>query len=142
MNGTPGAYADHVRQRRDPPQLRLPRNMKAAEEARELRTSLFVSFIGDTGWPNPTVYCDSGNRYDWGFTRASHVVVVAKPGADTLDALQAILACSEVIYRGYPVLLDVDQQEASCVIHGTHGPQLWQVRKESPIWQQYFATFG
>ena len=130
-------YADRNRQVRAgvAPQ---PRNVRAAQIAIERDEALFVSFVGDTEWSNPTVYCDSGKRYDWGFLAGQEVVVVVKAGTDPKDALSRILERSDTIRVGYPILLDIEMQELSCVVHGTP-VDLWQTRRGSELWQQYFA---
>lgn len=133
-------YADHHRQQRAT-KLRAPRNITAAQIARDQAAPLIVSFIGDVRWANPTVYCDSGSRYDWSFvqTLVEHTIVVVKAGVDTKDALAKILERSDTIRVGYPVLVDVDQQEVACVIDAFPKVKLWQARRDSPLWHHYFA---
>lgn len=138
------AYADRSRAAQHRPLQ--PRNLRAADTAREHGVPLVVSFIGDTEWSNPTVYCDSGKRYDWSFLEGPHTpwgsfaglhtVIVVKPGVETLDALPQILARMAGI--DYPVLVDVEHQKVACVIEGPP-VQLWQVRRGSVLWQQYFS---
>lgn len=129
------AYADR---RRAPLALPLPRNARAAQTARDQRTPLLVSFIGDTPWQAPTVYCDSGVRYDWDFIKGLHVVVAVREGVDSSDALRAIFDHSDVIRIGYPVLIDVDTQEVACIVEN-NPLRLWQMIRGSDLWQQYFA---
>lgn len=140
-------YADRSRRA---PRLAMPRNMKAVESIRgaalcdppvNARASLFVSFVGDIPWIDPTIYCDPGVRYDWKavLQGVAHVAVVSKPGIDLRDAPQAILEAADVIGIGYPVLIDVDLKDCACIVHGLDGrPQLWTMKSSSPIWQQYF----
>lgn len=134
------AYADRSRQR-FAPKLATPRNLKAADQARNDASPLVVSFAGDVPWSNPTVYCDSGQRYDWDFMKGLHCIVVVKPGVDTKDALPAILERGYTDDFGYPVLVDLQQQEVACIVHAQPAPnvQLWQTRRGSELWQQYFT---
>lgn len=133
MNAT--AYADRSRTpTRGPIQ---PRNMRAADTARERNVPLVVSFVGDTDWPNPTVYVDGGKRYDWSFVKGLDTIIVVRPGIDSLDAVRQILAHTDTL-KGLPVVIDVEHQEVACVIEGPP-VQLWQVRRGSVLWQQYFS---
>lgn len=111
--------------------------MAAAERSRECGEVLVVSFIGDTPWACSTVYCDSGRRYDWDFVRGLSVVVAVRPGVVVADALHQILEATDTIKGGYPVLVDVDAQEVACVVHG-RPVGLWQIKRGSALWQQYF----
>lgn len=115
----------------------LPRNMAAADRARERGDALVVSFVGDTPWALPTVYCDSGKRYAWEFARGLHAVVAVRPGVVVLDALRQILDTTDTIGQGYPVLVDLDAQEVACVVHG-RPVGLWQIKRGSALWLQYF----
>ena len=116
----------------------LPRNIKAAQAARAGDEPLFVSFVGDIPWPSPTVYCDSGSRYDWAFLAGLLVFVVVRAGTDASGAPSAILANSDVAGKGYPMLVDLDQREVACIVHG-RPIQLWQMKREHPVWQQLFG---
>lgn len=118
--------------------LTQPRNMIAVEMARAKGQSLIVSFVGDTAWPNPTVYCDGGKRYDWGFITGLHTIVVARPGVDLCNALSEILARTDTLLDGYPVLVDAELQEAACVVGPPLG--LWQIRPATEQWQKYFSA--
>jgi hypothetical protein len=130
------AYA--TRRRTPAPSLAQPRNMRAVDIARERGEALVVSFIGDTPYPNPTVYCDSGVRYDWAFAEGLSVLVVARPGINTVDALDALVRyVTHIGGHDYPVLIDLKNEEAANVVDGWP-LQLWQVRKGAPTWQQYF----
>lgn len=130
------AYANRAAARRTP-QLHPPRNVAAAQRAREQDVALIVSFVGDTAWSNPTVYCDSATRYDWSFFAGLHAVIVVKGGIDARHAMHEILERSDTIGVGYPVLLDVEAREAAMVVHGKP-VNLWQVRRGTELWQQYF----
>ena len=132
-------YADRSRAARAPVLL-PPRNIRAAEVARENQLPLVISFIGDTPWTNPTVYCDPGKRYDWSFVSSlnEHTIIAVKTGAVLLDALRSILLRTDTLEIGYPVLLDVDLQEVACVVPGPP-MSLWQVRRGATLWQHYFA---
>lgn len=133
MNAT--AYAD--RSRTATQRAPLPRNLRAAETARERGVPLVISFVGDTEWPNPTVYVDGGKRYDWSFMRGLDTIIAVRPGIDSLDAVRQILAHTDTL-KGLPVVIDVEHQEVACVIEGPP-VQLWQVRRGSVLWQQYFS---
>ena len=133
-------YADRGRAARAP-QLHTPRNARAAAIARERDEPLFVSFVGDLRYANPTVYCDSGERYDWSLVAGLHVIVAAKTGIDASAALVSILEHTNTITTGYPVLLLVDREEVACVVHGVKGKPVsfWPIRRGSELWQKYFA---
>lgn len=134
------AYADRSRQR-FAPKLATPRNLKAADQARVDACPLVVSFVGDVPWSNPTVYCDSGRRYSWDFMKGLHCIVAVGPEVDFKDALQAILERGYTDQYGYPVLVDLKQQEVACIVEASPAPkvQLWPVRRGSELWQQYFT---
>lgn len=128
-------YADN---RRKPARGPLqPRNIAAADRAREHGDSLVVSFVGDTPWRLPTVYCDSGKTYLWECVRGLQVIVAVRPGVAVLDALRELLALVDSATRGYPVLVDVDAREVACVVEGSP-VGLWQVKRGTDLWRQYF----
>lgn len=128
------AYADR---RPAPRKLYPPRNVQAAQRARDQDAALIVSFVGDTDWSNPTVYCDSGVRYDWSFFDGLHAILIVRGGIDARHAMRQILDRSDTIGTGYPVLLDVEAREVAMVVHGKP-VNLWPVRRGTPLWQQYF----
>ena len=128
-----------TRRRPAPGFLATPRNMAAVQRARERDEALVVSFVGDVPWPNETVYCDSGRRYDWDFMRGLHVVLAVRPAVDASDAMRAVLERTDTIWGTYPVLVDMDAQEVACIVHG-QPVALWQVRRGTSLWQQYFQT--
>jgi hypothetical protein len=142
------SYADRSRQR-FAAKLAQPRNLKAADQARSEGCALVVSFVGDTPWSNPTVYCDSGQRYDWRFLEGQHTpwgsfegmhtIVAVRPGVITLDALPEIL--ERMAGSEYPVLVDLHLQEVACIVDAVPPlkVQLWQTRRGSGLWQQYFT---
>ena len=132
-------YAD--RHRKDVRKPLLPRNMTAVDRACAEGCPLVVSFVGDVPWSNPTVYCDSGHRYGWDFMRGLHCIVAVRPEVDAKDALQAILERGYTPQYGYPVLVDLKRQEVACIVEASPAPkvQLWQTRRGSELWQQYFT---
>lgn len=132
---TPANYADRRRSRSSAP--RPPRNVAAAQRARDQDQALVVSFIGDTAWSNPTVYCDSAVKYDWSFIRGLHAVLIVKSGVDARHAMREILARTDTIHAGYPVLVDVERREVALVVEG-QPINLWRVRSGASLWQQYF----
>lgn len=115
----------------------VPRNVAAAERARARGDALVVSYVGDTPWALPTVYCDSGKRYAWECVRGLQVIVAVRPGVAVLDALREILDLADTIKRGYPVLVDLAAEEVACVVHG-RPVGLWQVRRGTELWRDYF----
>lgn len=131
--------ASHYANRAAAKKLFPPRNVQAAQRARERGDALIVSFIGDTDWSSPTVYCDSGVRYDWSFFAGLHAVIVVKASIDARHAMREILERSDVIGVGYPVLLDVEAREAAMVVEGKP-INLWQVRRGTGLWQQFFGS--
>ena len=134
MNATAYANRSRAAPARTAPQ---PRNMRAVDHARERDVPLVISFVGDTEWPNPTVYVDGGKRYDWSFVRGLDTIIAVRPGIDSLEAVRQILAHTDT-FKGLPVVIDVEHQEVACVIEGPP-VQLWQVRRGSVLWQQYFS---
>lgn len=114
--------------------------MAAAARARERDEPLVVSFVGDVPWANETVYCDSGRRYAWDFMRGLHVIVAVCPGVDVLDALRSILERTDIIGGdSYPLLVDVAAREVACIVDG-RPVGLWQIKRETDSWRQYFPT--
>jgi hypothetical protein len=136
---TAAAYANRKRGARKA--LRQPRNMPAVQRARDQGQPLGVSFIGDIPWAGPCIHVDGGQRYDWSFVAGLHTVLIVKPGIDCRLALREVLEHTDTIRIGYPVLVDVEAKAVANVVHG-NGPgqvQLWQWRRESDLWQQFFG---
>ena len=87
---------------------------------------MIVSFVGETDWPNPHVYADSGVPYDWRFLAGLDVFIVTKPGIDASDAIRGIYAVLLLTSGiGYPQLIDIERKQAACVI-GNRPVRLWQ----------------
>lgn len=133
------SYADRSRQR-PRSKLEAPRNMRAAQQANQQGVPLVVSFVGDSPWQSPVIYCDGGVRYDWSWIpeMVKHTVIVTRPAIDIRHAAAAILGLTDTLLIGYPILVDVESKEVACVIESMHGFLLWQVRRGTELWQQYF----
>lgn len=134
------AYADRRRAAKARA-LYPPRNARAADVARERGVALVASFVGDTPWQAPTVYCDSGKSYDWESARGLHVIIAVKPGIDARNAMREILQRADTIKTGYPMLVDVERQEVACIVDGVSAQQpiqLWHVQRGTELWQQFF----
>ena len=132
----PSTYADSRRRPARGPSA--PRNLAAAQRARERGERLVVSFVGDVPAWGPTVYADAGVRYDWAFLRGLQTAVVVSPGLNVLPALAGILEACDVM-KGYPVLIDIDAQEVACVVEG-RPVGLWPMRRSSPWWLDLFGA--
>jgi len=148
------AYADRGRAKRDP-RLYPPRNAGAADRARAEGVPLVVSFVGDTPYRFPTVFCDPGRRYDWSFLGPRildpefkpeeyrggphlQVIVAVMLGMDVAAALAEILARCDCSVA-YPALAILDRRELAFIVHRPGGgAQLWPVRSGTELWQQYF----
>lgn len=120
------------------PTLPMPRNARsgAVDQAREKDISLVISLVGSTGFANPHVFIDPGQRYDWSFLGTGHLhcLVATRRGIDSMEAVRAAWSVCQPI-KAYPTLIDIEQQEVSFI---TDGYELWQVRKGTGLWRQYF----
>lgn len=116
--------------------LPLPRNASAIAAARQggLRPAkpIVVSYVGDTPWDNPTVYADSGQRYDWSWAKDLEVQIVVKPGVDATDAVDSLFDPFATSYLG---LIDIERKHVSFVV-SLDPPVLWPMRDTT----DYFPT--
>ena len=119
--------------------LPLPRNAQSILDVRlrGLRPDapVFVSYVGSLPVPNPTVYADSGQRYDWRFLRGLTVYIAVSAGIDASDAMRGAYAEMD---SDYPTVIDYERQQLACVVM-TMPLQLWQVQRHSQLWQEHFA---
>lgn len=118
--------------------MTLPRNANSIAIGRNHgmrpRDPVIVSFAGDTGWPNPHVYADSGAVYDWTFLTALHVFIVVKPGIECQRAIRDIFAVAAL----YPTLVDIESQTAASVIDD-HPLRLWNMSRGFKHWKEIFC---
>lgn len=128
-----------------------PRNARAAGRCRnetgKIVAPLVVSFVGDVELETmrglPTVYCDSGAEHDWACVAGLHAILLTKPGVDARHAMREILARTDCLDPGYPTLVDVEQQEVACIIHGVgKAVALWQVRRGTDLWHMHFGQLA
>jgi len=130
-------YADRSRQRARP--LPQPRNMRAVQLARDQDLPLLVSFVGDTDWADPTVYCDTGARYDWSFVDARlNCWIFTRPGVDIAHTAAALLEQSHWGRHSYPLLIDVQTRALAYVVDKPGGLGLMPVRGGTDLWRQFF----
>lgn len=119
--------------------LPLPRNAQSILDVRlqGLRPDapVCVSYVGNLPVSNPTVYADSGKRYDWRFLRGLTVYIAVSAGIDASDAMRGARAEMDI---DYPTVIDYERQQLACVIMA-RPLQLWQVQRHSPLWLEHFA---
>jgi hypothetical protein len=75
--------------------LPMARNAQAILEARmggmRPAEAVLVSMVGSLAWPNPTVYADSGVRYDWSWAEGmDRICLVVKTGVDASHAMRGL----------------------------------------------------
>jgi hypothetical protein len=141
------AYADR---RRAAPRVRTapkPRNLAAVQRARDREVALIISFVGDAPWPNPTVHCDPGVRYDWSFLDADdECVVLVRPGLDVRHALGEIYRYTRL---SEPIVIDTEAREAAWLVQAERSPlnpsgcwpvTFWPIRRDSETWCRYFTS--
>lgn len=102
-----------------------------------------VSFVGQTDIGHPHVFPESGVEYDWGFLGGAHVVVAVKPGINARHALSAVFdavtdAPEWTPSAPYPSLIDTERQQLSMIV-GTRPLALWHVKRDTDLWNTYFA---
>jgi hypothetical protein len=119
--------------------VNLPRNAQSIVDARlnGLRPDapVFVSYVGSLPVSNRVVYAESGKRYDWRFLHGLTVFIAVSSGIDASDAMQG--AWNEMA-MDYPTVIDYERQQLACVVM-VKPLQLWQVKRNSSIWQEHFA---
>jgi hypothetical protein len=118
--------------------MTLPRNAQAIVRARlegsRPADPVVVSYVGDTGWRNPHVFADAGQRYDWRFLLDLEVLIVVAKGVDVRQALLDIFA----VARLYPTLIDLEQRQAGSVIDAAP-LRVWPFTPRHPAWKELFA---
>lgn len=112
-----------------------PRNVAAVARVRPGGT-VVASFVGQTDFPHPHVFADSGARHDWSALANHHIVIALKPGIDARAAMQALFHMETP--DGYATVLDVERKQAACLVWAAP-LQLWPVREDSELWRKHFA---
>jgi len=96
----------------------MPRNAAPILEARlgglKPAGTVIVSFVGDTPWDGPTVYCDSGQKYDWAWAEKLEFCVVVNPETDATDALENLFKHQSS--ASYLCLIDIQLQQVSYLL--------------------------
>lgn len=120
----------------------LPRNAwpiaKARAEGLRPAGMVVVSLVGDTPWPETTVYADPGKRYDWGFLTGLPTAIVVRPGMDAMPTIRAVFEASLPFGAGYPWLVDVERQQLSSVVE-VAPLKLWPTSRGGHYWRGWFA---
>lgn len=119
----------------------LPRNARRIARARAegMRPvgMVLVSLIGDTPWPETTVYADPGKRYDWAFMRGLPAAIVVRPGMDAMPTIRGVFEESLPFGAGYPWLVDVERQQLSSVVD-IAPLKLWPTARGGHYWRGWF----
>ncbi len=96
-----------------------------------------MSLVGPLAWPNPTVYADPATAYDWRFLAGLNAFIVVRPGINARAAICGIYSVLLTSGIGYPMLVDVENQQAACVVSASP-ITLWQLRRDSSMWKEIF----
>lgn len=119
----------------------VPRNLHAIQQMRDtgkLKDGdlVVVSFVGQTRYPEPHLYCNSGRRYDLRVLANLNAAVVVRPG---IGAGQ-VLADLAHLTRDLPILIDVERQIRAEVIESTGGAlKLWPSAQGGRAWLECFG---
>lgn len=118
--------------------LPLPRNawriVEARRQGKKPELPVFISYVGDIPSPNPTVYCDSGVRYEWNWLSGLTTYVAVKAGVNATDAFCAAWLHMRMVC---PTLIDYEREQLACIVL-VNPLRLWQVRRDSHIWRDHF----
>lgn len=111
----------------------LPRGAAPIEHARTrgLRPAdaVIVSYVGPTPWDAHHVFCDSGQRYRWGWSEGLELAIVVAPGIDAMDAICGCFWPTNP--HRLTTIIDIKQQLVSYVIDLKPVPSLWPIRDVS-----------
>lgn len=120
--------------------LPMPRNARAIVDARvgglKPAEMVIVSFVGETTWPNPHVFADSGRCYDWRFLHGLTAAIVVKQGIDARDAMVGVFDETN-IFEGLPILIDPELEQAAYVVMN-RPIRLSPIDADTPAWKEIF----
>lgn len=112
----------------------LPRNARALDQLQP-KDYLAISFVGNTPLRMPTVYADSGKRYDLRRAQGAHVFIVVKPGIDAKRVIADVFEVGEL----YPTLVDYETKTVAAIVDKVGGGfKLWPWARGSEPWRAYF----
>lgn len=121
--------------------LPLPRNARSIVEARagglKPAEPIIVSFVGQTDWPNPHVFAESGQAYDWRFLHGLTAAIVVRKGIDARNALVSVFDETDIV-AGLPILIDPELEQAAYVVMN-RPLRLAPIAHGTPAWKELFA---
>lgn len=118
-----------------------PRNVSAIRAAREAgklveRDLICVSFVGGIGRPEPTVFVDSGRRYDMRCAALLFALVFVRPGIDARDVIGDL----QLVSLPYVTLIDAERQMVASVVDDSGGAwKLWPRLRGGEEWRKFFG---
>ncbi len=120
--------------------MNLPRNAQAILDLRaggmKPEHPVIVSFVGHTGFENPHVFVENGERCDWRFLHGLQAQIFVKPGVNAKHAMKAIF--DEVdLMQSYPALVDVELKQLAFVV-GNKPLKTWPVKSGTELWKEFF----
>lgn len=119
----------------------LPRNAwpiaRARAEGMRPAGMVLVSLVGDTLWPDTTVYADPGKRYDWTFLIGLPAAIVVRPGIDAEWTIRDVFEVTLPFRAGYPWLVDIEREQLAAVVHNCP-IRLWHVKRGGEVWKGWF----
>ena len=112
------------------PSLPLPRGAHAIADLRRLGKrpgdAVVVSFLGDVWRPrNPTVFVDSGRRYDWAWLRGLAVIVAVDRRLDCMPVVRDVAEATHPWPQGYVTMVEPDAGIVAAVLAWTPAVKLW-----------------
>lgn len=121
--------------------LPIPRNawqiVRARESGMRPAGMVLVSLIGDTPWPETTVYAEPGKRYDWAFLTGLPAAIVVRPGIDAMPTIRGVFDVTLPYRGGYPWLVDVEREQVSSVVD-VSPLKLWATEPEGATRRAWF----
>lgn len=88
---------------------------------------VIVSYVGHTPWDAHHVYCESGEKYQWDWSKELPLTIVMAPGIDAGDAIRGCFWPTNS--KQLLTLIDIERKQVSFVIELIPKPKLWH-RKE------------
>lgn len=114
--------------RTKPQPLPMPNNAWEIERVRKQgyrpASTVIVSYLGETEWQGPHVFCESGKRYAWDWSRDLSIVIVLCPGVDATDAIRG---CFWPMAPNLLTLIDVERMAVAHVLGLLPKPRLWHL---------------
>lgn len=108
-------------------QLPIPTGAHAIAKARQqgLKPAgeVIVSYVGHTPWDAHHVFCESGIKYQWEWSKELPLVIVMAQGIDASDAIRGCFWPTNP--RELLTLIDIEREQVSYVIDLIPKPKLW-----------------